>query len=430
MRIQKRTPIEIFFPLVVFMFLGIGTSFVDAIDAANLRWIFVFILFFYLFLNKKILVFANLWWKLLLLVYLIWCMATTLWSEVPILSFSKGIMFCVNVVTMFSIGSLWVVKFGFKKSFNWQFLILMVLVLLSGFLGAYSASSEDSFGYFSAYSGMAGNPNGFGFLVAIVAPLILLRLYYQKTNKWLLFFWLVVLLIDVRFLVLSYSRGDMVIFLSILSFFLLSLPLSKKIFSSLLLFFTVLIVLIMTPVSYLETIFVAHFEKFGGNMVDSNTSRILETRSLVWEKSYEQAIKGGIIGGGFAVTIGDNHFVFTGLANGNYGREKGNSQFAILEETGLVGFVLYVMMLISFFAYVIPYYRRLMGSDKVAMGLTLGAICGLLVESLVEGWWDSAAAPEGICFWMFVGIAYGMVYLQKRKLNTEVNLVYRDNAGM
>ena len=186
--------------------------------------------------------------------------------------------------------------------------------------------------------------------------------------------------------------------------------------ATLLSFFFIMLVLIMTPMSYLENMIADHVVKSSTFMKDSNSGGVLQSRDQVWKQSIKQAEKGGIMGGGFSATIGDNDFSGTYLSNGSYGREKGNSQLAIMEETGIIGLILYAIILIYFFTHAIPYYLRLRGFDRVAMGSVLGAIVGLLMESIVEGWWDSAAGPELVCFWTFVGVAYGMIYLEKRKL--------------
>src|SRR5208283_3167499 len=75
---------------------------------------------------------------------------------------------------------------------------------------------------------------------------------------------------------------------------------------------------------------------------------IFSSRQELWEESYEQAVKGGFVGGGYGVTIGDTDFA-GGLTAVGYGREKGNSQLAIMEETGMVGLGLYVIFLVVLF---------------------------------------------------------------------------------
>jgi hypothetical protein len=141
----------------------------------------------------------------------------------------------------------------------------------------------------------------------------------------------------------------------------------------------------------------------------------LHSREDVWRLSFDNAIKGGVFGAGFAVTIGDTDFKLA--SQKRYGREKGNSQLAILEETGAIGLLLSSMVIILFYIHSFFYYVRLRGDDKVIMGLVLGSISGLLMESIVEAWWDSLG-PEVICFWMLVGVVFGMIHLSKQGRST------------
>ena len=72
MRISKLSFYEILFSLTIVFFVCIGTSFLDAISATDLRWLFDIFLFFYLFLNKKFLLAIHPLFSLLLIIYLSW----------------------------------------------------------------------------------------------------------------------------------------------------------------------------------------------------------------------------------------------------------------------------------------------------------------------------------------------------------------------
>lgn len=417
--VRKRSFFEIVFSLTVVFFVCIGTSFIDHIGASTLRWICIFLLFVYLFLNKKLLRYINHFWQALFLTYLSWCILTTLWSNVPILSFSKSMLFSLNVIVLLSAGSFWVIKYGYEHSLRWLFLLL-VIALISGLKGGASAGSIDNYGSFNLYAGLNGNANAFGFLMAVISPFIFIKLYENKAKKSQLALWVLILILDVHFLAASYSRSSAIIFTCVFGFFTVSLPLSKKIVMSFFAFFCITIMLLMMPTGYLENLFLTHIIKFHGASTTDNANVIFQSRDSVWKKSIARAERGGLMGGGFAASIGNNKFSGTALSSqvsAKYGHEKGNSQLAILEETGIVGFVLYIIFIFSFFFYAISSYLRLHGTNKVFMGVTLGVILGLLLESLVEGWWDSAAGPEVICFWTFVGIIFGMIYLQKRQLD-------------
>lgn len=409
MYIRKRSFLEVVFPLTVLAFLGQGTQFVDVTHLSKIRFVLLFTIFFYLFLNKKFFTYIeNKLFVLFLLVYLMFCVTTTLWSDIPLLSFSKSVAFLFTVIIMVSVGCVWVTKFGYKNSLEWVFPIL-IITLISGIFGG---KANDQIGDVLVYGGLSGNANNFGFLTAIIFPLILWRCYCVKDNKKSLLFWIIFLMIDVKFLFASFSRSSTANFLCVILFFAISLPLSKKILITFGVIFSLILLLVMMPVSLLESVAMKHIVKGGDYAVKGAlTDQILHSREDAWQESWNNAMRGGFIGAGFSVSIGDTHYK---IGQALYGREKGNSQLAILEETGIVGFLLSLFLILLFFIYIIPYYMRFSGDEKVMLGLVLGSICGLLAESFVEAWWDSLG-PEVICFWMLIGLVFGIIYMKKRE---------------
>ncbi|OGT32465.1 MAG: hypothetical protein A3C44_03445 [Gammaproteobacteria bacterium RIFCSPHIGHO2_02_FULL_39_13] len=407
MRIRKRSFFEILLPLIFLFFLGRNTSFIDPLHPTLLEWPLLFALFGYLFLNKKLLNYINRGWLVLLMVYIVWFLSTNFWSEVPLLSVIKSTLFAVVIITMISAGSLWVVRFGHEKAINFLFLILLVAVI-SNLIGLNSGSFHQSGMKISA--GLSSNPNNFGFLLAIVSSIILWNLYQTWGNRWYSLLWGLLLLIDIHGLLRSYSRSATAIFLCIIYFFLISLSGYKKMMIIVSVLFAMLMIVLLNPmvIVTLEQGIVTHVLKRADES-SINTQQMLYTRNKVWQKSYQQAVKGGWLGGGFYVTIGENDF---SLSHPNaYGREKGNSQLAIMEETGIIGLSLCFLLVISFYWHALKYYRHLKPvRKKVAMGLVLGMISGLLAESFVEAWWDSLG-PEVFCFWAFIGVIFGMIYL-------------------
>lgn len=412
MLIRKRSFIEIFLPLTVLTFLGQGTRFIDITNIATLRFVFLFILFFYIFLNKKIFYcISNTTCLFLVFNYLIFCVSTTLWSQVPILSLEKSLIFMIAVITFMSVGCLWVVKFGFRRSLEWL-LPVMIITLISGFFGG---KANNSMGNILLYGGLSGNANNFGFLTVCSLPLLIWRCYCAKENKKLLFLWIIFLLADIKFLGSSYSRSSIANSLCIFLLFTLSLNFSKKILISIVSFISLAIVLTMLPAGFIESMVIKYVSKGAATLVQGKAlTQVMHSRQSVWQKSYDNAKKGGILGGGFAVTIGDAHFNFSKQSYD--GREKGNSQFAILEETGAIGLILAFLFIVMFYFYTIPYFMQLRGDHKVMMGLVIGLLSGLLVESLVEAWWDSLG-PEVICFWMLVGVVFGNIFLIRKKIS-------------
>ena len=141
---------------------------------------------------------------------------------------------------------------------------------------------------------------------------------------------------------------------------------------------------------------------------------VLESRRDVWDATYLAALQGGWLGSGYGVTIGGAEFSLSGgLSLVNYGREKGNSQLAVIEETGVVGFIFYLLLLVIFFQQAFHCYAVSQGDKKVMMGLILGTMLGLTLQSIVEAWWGAPASPEAIYFWSLFGIVVGIMRTTK-----------------
>jgi hypothetical protein len=123
---------------------------------------------------------------------------------------------------------------------------------------------------------------------------------------------------------------------------------------------------------------------------------VLYTRREVWQISYDQAKKGGWLGGGYGVTIGDTEFE-GGFTAVGYGREKGNSQLAIIEETGLIGFALYLNSLLPLFSSLLKSQKRWRRRpEKVLRGIVTGTLFGMLISSVFEAWWVAPSSPESV----------------------------------
>ena len=135
---------------------------------------------------------------------------------------------------------------------------------------------------------------------------------------------------------------------------------------------------------------------------------ILFSRVDTWEQSYEAALQGGYFGLGYGVTAGDTDFE-GGLTAKTYGREKGNSQLAVWEETGLVGLGLYAMVLLAILT---TLFRTLRATRDVPLrlstALVLGLVVGMTAESAFEAWWGAPGSIQAAGFWAMVGLGSGL----------------------
>jgi O-antigen ligase len=135
---------------------------------------------------------------------------------------------------------------------------------------------------------------------------------------------------------------------------------------------------------------------------------IFFSRGEVWRISYENAQQGGWFGAGYGITVGETNFQGGATAVG-YGREKGNTQLAIVEETGIVGLVLYFILLLALFMPLLRAHLREKNPDiKVVLGIVTGALAGLTVMSVFEAWWVAPGSAESAYFWSLAGIGLGL----------------------
>ena len=130
-------------------------------------------------------------------------------------------------------------------------------------------------------------------------------------------------------------------------------------------------------------------------------------------------MNGGWLGFGYGASEGKTEFSLTStLISNHYGREKGNSQLAILEETGIIGFILYlIVVLLLTLKLFILFVRSKDPEIRALIGLLAGAFFGMILHSSFEAWWNSPGSPESIYFWTLVGIIKGLEILNSKDLS-------------
>jgi O-antigen ligase len=93
-----------------------------------------------------------------------------------------------------------------------------------------------------------------------------------------------------------------------------------------------------------------------------------------------------------------------------YGREKGNSQLAVVEETGLIGLAFYGVFLFTMFGeFFSSLWRLPPGETKLELALTAGLLAGLLAQSCFEAWWTSPGSVGSALFWTTAGVGFGLM---------------------
>ena len=154
---------------------------------------------------------------------------------------------------------------------------------------------------------------------------------------------------------------------------------------------------------------VSHIKAFAYK--DNFNKGIFATRIDNWQNTYEGAYQGGWIGVGYGVAYGVTEFNLTSqLTASTYGREKSNAPLAVIEETGVIGFILYIALLLSLSKQSFMLYRMTQKNshERILILIVSGELLGMVVHSFFEDWWSSPGSPIAIYFWSLVGVLQGL----------------------
>lgn len=274
--------------------------------------------------------------------------------------------------------------------------------MFAGLSGGASAALYSGQRQLELYQGLTDNPNMLGSLIVMGLPFWLWGAYkfrMKPPQKWI---WIALVVIAIGLLARTYSRSSMLTAGMIGIGFCLSLKLRRTGFTLVCIAAALLFVVALSP-AITNTAYTDYILKG-----TEETNGVLFSRRDIWAKSYENAKAGGWLGAGFGVTVGDTKFG-GGLTAVGYGREKGNAQLAIIEETGIIGFGLYLILFLTLFTRLILAHKREKNSDlKVILGIITGSLAGFTVMSVFEAWWVAPGSAESAYFWTVAGVGLGL----------------------
>lgn len=394
------------FALALLAFVGVGVDYLNTVFTTSTRWVFLALLIVSLIPYGELFSAFRSRYAPVLLVYLLWCFLTALWSDVQTLSILKALAFMVVVTAFLAGGQAWVNRL---QPQNPLFFLLPVLVAaLFSSLSSRAASVTLGSGI-TIYQGLAGNPNYFGLMCAAALPLPVYRSYLawrRGSGGAQTFFWVGVTFAIALLLWRSGSRASLLCALMVLGAFALVVTAGRRAAAVVLLVFAIGAVSVTAP-----EIEAGVYQRVV--VKNSRGNDAFFSRRAPWEKTYDAATQGGFFGLGYGVSAGFSNYSF-GLTSNTYGREKGNAQLAIWEETGLVGLALYAIFL------GVLYYELLGGllrtrdvEQRLQFALVVGLITGLLGQSVFEAWWTSPGSMESAIFWSAVGAATALSHRQR-----------------
>jgi O-antigen ligase len=393
-----RLPRNFIFPLAIVAFTAVPVHYVNIVFTTSTRWVFLALLTLYLLTKRLLLVGVQSVFGVTLLSYCGWCMSTVTWSEIPQLSFAKALAFSLIGISFLSAGQQWIYNRGSYKALT----CLAPVTTVALFCGSTGSTSSGFEALGGLYQGLTDNANMLGSLIAMALPLLLWSAYKYRATPQIRWVWFVLLAVAVGMLSRTYSRAS-ILSAAMLAFgFFLSLKLGRTSFVLVLISASLLFVALLSTTLVDRT-----YQSYVLKGFDSENG-VLYSRQPVWEKSLEAAVLGGWFGLGYGTAAGHTSFE-GGLTAARYGREKGNAQLAVVEETGLVGLAFYIVLLIALFVPLIAAHRREKNTDaKVMFGIIIGALAGVTALSVFEAWWVAPGSPESAYFWSLAGVGLGL----------------------
>lgn len=387
-------------PLLMLAFAGVTVAYFNIVFTTSSRWA-VLAAVLLLSLRDPFLrpLFRTAFMRISVL-YMAWALMSYWWSDVPALSLMKAAALVMVILTGTGAGYLWVRRHGRGSALD-VLAPMSLMVLAAGILGRDAIQNADAPEGLTLYQGLTGNSNMFGTLCAMALPFAAWKYTCASSSRARYFFGGFALLLA-AFTFLSNSRSAIaMVFLTGVGLFgaqgvRRALPAAVVALAA----GSVALLAMPDTVRELEERFVYKADREGGWS---------SSRDEVWAISYEQALKGGITGGGYGVTIDSQDTLGGDLSSAGYGREKGNSQLGIMEETGLVGLALYLGSTITLFATLWRARRRCRDPHlRKLMGLVFGALAGLTFLSVFEAWYNAPGSPECMYYWLMAGVAVAL----------------------
>ena len=398
------------FPFVLGVLVLCGTQLFPPLFNPSTRWLFVLFAFILAWISPYARLASKTSVFVLLVFYLGWCFLTAMWSEMWELSIYKAFAAFFVMIGMFTLGFTWMMRrdriVEASKSGSWLVLVSL-LVAVSGKAGTGLLEQGQNY-----YSGLAGNSNYLGWMMAVSLPFLVWKAFDHSISARLR--WLVWALTGIcaYYLLLSQSRAAMILtFCSLFGLFISSGRSKRTRMVGISLF------LFMAAFLVIPNLFDFVYSKFILKGTGSNLANAYEiSRGTPFEESLDFAIEGGIFGGGYGISIGANPLGYHGgLSAVGYGREKGSSPLAIVEETGLIGLTLVVLLLWRLFAAALKAYRRAKSPEvRSIVGMLTGLLLGMILHAHIEAWWVAPGSAESMFFWGFSGMAYAL-FLRLRK---------------
>ena len=345
---------------------------------------------------------------LLLFTFGLWSAVTSLWSDYPLVTLSRSGYFIFISFGAVLAGYLWQQLNFTPLSFLLAANIIVVALSLFSLITNIPADSWTG-GNAKGFMGFAGHQNTLASAILFTIPAVYYKIFpspegnlaYRQAGK--RGGYLVLLLLNLLFLILTYSRTAILALVIGAVVFLL---LSKK--SNVLIYSSAVALLILCLIW-----FTPYLKEKANELVKKDFPEFYSSRQWLWEPSYNAALSGGLTGLGYGISNPEIIVEGTGshYDNGRYIREKGNSFLALIEEAGIVGLVLFLLPL----AYLLKKHSAKPSS------IFWASLTALLLHSQFEAWMVGVGSIQLPFFFFYIGSMTNAVILSKAKNPTNDN---------
>ena len=401
---MRKDLIDWFFPLVMGTLVLCGTTLAPAICNPTTRWLMVLAV---VAIGVTSVSARSVWHSYifkLIAAYLLLCLASVAWSQMSTLSLYKALAAWLVTVGMFSVGYAWMQR----RSSLPDFWILFYWVVPASVTVAALGKGERNLAGIGGdyYGGLSGNSNYLGWMMAISFAPLFWKVFDRQTsirNRRICF---LLLLSIVYFLLLSQSRGAVLIVLCSCVGWLIASDTNRKLLIVSITALLLIITLLVTP-----GVGDHFYQKY---VLKGNTTNLedayQQSRGEPFALTLAAAKKVWVFGAGYGVSVGaDSTSYRGGLSAVGYGREKGSSALAIIEEVGVAGLVLVLLIVVHVFRRALKAYRKAR-TQKVRsiMGLLTGLLFGMVLHANIEAWFVAPGSAESILFWGVLGAFYAL----------------------
>ncbi len=354
---------------------------------------------------------------LLLLMFGIWAAVTAGWSSFPGVSILRAGYFLLISIAAVLLGYHWRKNesndvFGFLLPAN------LIVVFVSVFsLIASSPADAWSGGHGLGFKGYASHQNTLASAILFTIPSVLYPILKElilsvrnkfknvksvgKSSKPKFLILILISILNLYFLLISVSRaGVLALGLMVVIFLFISFNVKGR-------FIFILLLIFLSAVVYYSSQTVRDFVfKTEAHIGDRRIENISET--------VEAAKNGGVIGLGYGISQNPTNERIKGRYEYDgklFIREKMISILALIEETGIVGLVLFIFP-IGYVLFRLTRHTKGLSDgfafeDKLNNAMIASVILALAFHAQIEAWWVGVGSIELPLFFMVFGIGIG-----------------------